>query len=72
MTAIEIGGVIMKIDGKAILEKLSVGKKDDREKTSLYLSKAVYEAFRKACGDVAASPVLEELMQQFIDSVKKK
>ncbi len=62
----------MKIDGKDILERLSVGKKGDREKTSLYLSKALYEAFRKACGDIPASQVLEELMQQFVDSVKKK
>ena len=62
----------MKIDGKGILAKLSVGKKSDREKTSLYLSKSVYEAFKKACGDVPTSQVLEELMQQFLSSLKQK
>jgi hypothetical protein len=62
----------MKIDGKEILEKLSVGRKNDREKTSMYLSKAIYEAFKKACGDVPTSQVVEELMQQFVDSLKRK
>lgn len=40
--------------------------KGDREKTSLYLSKSLYEAFKKKCGKAAASRVLEELIREFI------
>ena len=59
----------MKIDGKQILKKLSQGKLD-REKVSLYLSKSLYRSFQKACGDVPASQVMEELMREFVSSMK--
>jgi hypothetical protein len=61
----------MKIDGKKILQKLSQ-EKSDRQKVTLYLSKGLFEEFKKGCGDIAASQVVEELMRQFNESVKKK
>lgn len=62
----------MKIDGKAILGRLAAAKKQDREKVSLYLSKSLYGAFKKACGDIPASVVMEELMREFVESVKAR
>ena len=59
------------IDAKAILEKLAAGKKDDREKTSLYLSRSLYERFKLACSDVSPSQVMEELMRLFLDSKRR-
>lgn len=41
--------------------------KGDREKTSLYLSKSLYEAFKKKCGKAPASRVLEALLRDFIE-----
>lgn len=61
----------MKTDGKSILQKLAANQKTDREKVSLYLSKSLYEEFKKKCGEVPASQVMEELMRQFVDSLKK-
>jgi hypothetical protein len=61
----------MKVEGKKILEKLE-RQKSDRQKVTLYLSKTKYDVFRKACGDVAPSQVIEELMVQFTQSVKGK
>jgi hypothetical protein len=63
----------MGIDGKALVKKLATGKKSDREKTSLYLSKSIYKNFKKVCegNGIAASKVLEDLISQFIESIKK-
>lgn len=58
----------MKIDGKEVLERLAAAKKQDRTKVSLYLSKSLYEDFKQACGDIPASVVLEDLIQQFLAS----
>lgn len=55
-----------KINGQEILKKLSV--KSDRTKTTFYISKSVYEDFKRHCADVSASQVLEELMRQFVAS----
>ena len=59
-----------KINGQEILKKLSV--KSDRAKTTLYLSKSLYEEFKLHCGEVASSQVLEELMRQFVASTGRK
>ena len=59
-----------KLDGKQILKKLSV--KSDRNRTTLYLSKSLYEDFKKHCDDVTPSQVIEELMRQFIATTPKK
>ena len=57
------------IDAKEIKAKLTL--KDDREKVSLYLSKSLYAAFKKACEAAPASRVMEELMVEFIKSARK-
>jgi len=59
------------IDGQAILKALE-GKKKDRGRVTLYLSKSLYQTFQKHCGDVAASEVVEELMRAFIEGTKAK
>jgi len=56
------------IDAKSIKERLELN--DDRQKVSLYLSRKLYKDFQRACGKAPASRVMEELMQQFIDSDK--
>ena len=58
----------MKIEGKKLLERLAK-EQSDRTKVSLYLSKRLYDDFKKACGKVAASQVMEELMRQFLASL---
>ena len=55
-----------KINGQEILKKLSV--KSDRTKTTFYISKSLYEEFKRHCGEIASSQVLEELMRQFVAS----
>lgn len=64
----------MKINGKEILERLAEANQNDRGKTTLYLSKKVYQDFKKVCEDseVPTSQVLEELMKQFVEGVKRK
>jgi hypothetical protein len=57
-----------KIDGKQILKDLE--KKGERAKVSFYLSKDLYDEFKEACGNVAASQVLQRLMEQFVESVR--
>lgn len=58
------------INAQEIINKLEL--EDDRTKVSLYLSKSLYNRFKKACGKAPASRVMEELMREFLDSVKKK
>jgi hypothetical protein len=57
--------------GKAqkIIERLTL--EEDRSKVSLYLSKSVYEDFKKVCGSAPASRVMEELMKDFISNVQQ-
>ena len=62
---------LMKVEGKKILQKL-FKEKSDRQKVTVYLSRSVFDEFKKSCGDIAASQVIEELMRQFNDSVKRK
>jgi hypothetical protein len=57
-------------DVKRILE--SVGNATDRGTYSLYLSRAIMDAFRKACQDARPSRVIESLMQQFVEAAAKK
>jgi hypothetical protein len=44
----------------------------DRESMSLYISRTVFNEFKKACENVTPSRVLEELMRDFVDSYKKE
>jgi len=57
------------IDGKRILARHLKADRDPRTKVSLYLSQALYQRFRKACGR-ASSKVMEDLMEAFLDSLK--
>ena len=59
----------MKIDGKKILKDL---KKGDRKPVTLYLSEDIYKSFKKACGNVASSQLIEKLMKDFLDSLKNR
>lgn len=43
---------------------------DDRAKVSLYLSRSVFEKFKKSCRSSSASKVMEDLMKMFLDSLK--
>lgn len=60
------------MDAKAILGRLAASQRGDRTKVSLYLSKKLYDDFRRSCGDISASTVMEELMREFIASAKGK
>ena len=60
----------MNINGKKLLDLLK--KDEDREKVSLYLSKKIYDDFKKACKPVSASMVLEALMKEFLKTTKTK
>lgn len=60
----------IKIDSKAIKTKLEA-ESSDRSKVSLYLSKETYGKFKKACGKLPASRVMEELMDLYIESSKE-
>jgi hypothetical protein len=61
--------VELKINAKGMLKRLE--KREDREKTSLYLSRAIYQEFKKVTGTIAPSVVIEELMQMFLESHRK-
>ncbi len=64
-------GMSTKKIAKEVLKKID-GIKGDRTKTSLYLSKATYKGFGRACKDRGVSPsvAIEMLMQGFIDANK--
>lgn len=57
----------MPVDAKKMLEKIKVV---DRGPVNLYLDKSLYQSFKKACGDISASKVLEEFMREFIESAE--
>ena len=59
----------IKINGKDILTKLGY---DDREKTSLYISKKLMKRFKASLGDESASRAIELLIQAFLDTVESK
>lgn len=67
---VDMKKLLNQFDSNAIIEKLEL--EDDRSKVSLYLSKSVYEKFKKACGKAPASRVMEELMKEFMDNLKGK
>ena len=60
-----------KLDAKLVLDKVRSEKQSDRKKVSLFLSESLYEDFKKACKPAPASPVMEELMRHFLESLKK-
>lgn len=56
-------------EAKSILQKHQT--KDDRKKVSLYLSKKLYEQFKRSCKDASASAIMEELMTAYIQAINK-
>jgi hypothetical protein len=56
------------MDSKKILEK--VRGESAKTKISLYLSKALIEEFKEACGDIPPSRIVEALLKDFLQSVK--
>jgi hypothetical protein len=52
------------VDVDRIMEKVSP--RTDRTKVSLYLSKKLFTAFKKKCGNASASKVMEELMDAYV------
>lgn len=53
------------LDIKRIKE---MAKRDKKAKVSFTLSESVYFRFKKACGPMVMSRVIEELMLEFIDA----
>ena len=60
-------GNMSKINAKRLLDELEPDK--DRAAVSLYLSQGLYKRFKKVCGKVSTSRVIEKLMKQFLDSI---
>ena len=60
-----------KVNSNKIIKELKK-EKSDRGRVTLYLSRSLFDDFSKKCKkeDVAASAVMEKLMQQFINSLK--
>ena len=52
----------------------SINERPGKERISLYVSKTAYEAFQAACKkkQLSVSEVVEEMMKQFVESLKKK
>jgi hypothetical protein len=56
------------MDARKTIEKLKG--EADRTRMSLYLSQSIFNEFKTACGEVAPSRVIEELMKEFVESAK--
>ncbi|MCB9027461.1 MAG: hypothetical protein H6625_14170 [Bdellovibrionaceae bacterium] len=56
------------INGKLI--KKSYERHSDRTKVSMYVSKKIYNNFKKACGKAPISHIIEDLMEAFTNSSK--
>lgn len=53
------------IDSKKILA--DVGYQTDRTKVSCYLSKSLYDDFKRSAGAIPASQVVQRLMKLFVE-----
>lgn len=56
------------MNAKKTIEKLRG--EADRARMSLYLSQTIFQEFKRACGDVSPSRVMEELMKEFVEDFK--
>ena len=56
------------MDAKKTIEKLKG--ETDRQRVSLYLSQSIFTDFKKICGEISTSRVIEELMKEFLESNK--
>jgi hypothetical protein len=57
------------MDAKKTIAKLKG--EADRTRMSVYLSQSIFNDFKQACGNVSPSRVLEELMREFVEDLKK-
>ena len=57
------------MDAKKTIEKLKG--ETDRQRVSLYLSQSIFSDFKKICGKISTSRVIEELMKEFLESSTK-
>lgn len=55
----------MEIDSDEILRSIRETKREDKQRFSIYVSKKTYEKFKKSCGEISYSAVLEKLMELF-------
>ena len=60
----------IKVDARAIKKQLRE-KASTKQKLSFYLDGKLYKKFKKACGGIPASQVVEALMNAFVDSSSK-
>lgn len=61
----------MAIDAKKTLSKLKKVRGGNRGSVTLYMDKDLFAKFKESCGDIAPSAVIEDFIQDFLDSLKK-
>lgn len=59
-----------KVDSKKLIKRLK-DQKTDRQKITLYLSRPLYEELKKSSQGIAPSQVIEELIREFLEDLKK-
>lgn len=58
----------MKPEIEKIMAEVEAERVSDRERISLYVSKAIFKKFQKKCGERSASRIAEKLMHWFTQS----
>lgn len=61
--------IILPVDSKRILDK--VKSREAKTRMTISIDPALLESFKKVCADRALSPVIEEMIREFVDSAKK-
>jgi hypothetical protein len=56
------------MDAKKINQKLKG--EADRKATTLHLSQVIFQEFKEVCSPYSASRVIEEMMKEYIESLK--
>ena len=59
------------VDAKRILDKVKLRGEPNKTRMSMSLDPETFERFKKLCGDVPLSQVVEELMREFIASAQE-
>ena len=59
------------MDSKKILDKVRPVGQQTKTRMSITIDPDLLESFKRVCGDRAVSPVVEELIREFVDSAKK-
>jgi hypothetical protein len=60
------------VNSKALIKRLAAPPKRERGNTMLYLNKDLFAEFKKTCGTIAPSKVIEALMAEFVADHKAK